>query len=147
MNLTVSVPSTNVTLTVKVTDAKGSVVTSAATANWSFVYPYYYGICAGTKTASTLTEAEIEAMTKDIKAKGEKSYTYTTDNQKMVVAYPKAHGVLKKALDPNGFDYLTNGFERAELNITGLDGSAQTYYVYAQKDPSFVTSFTMKYQY
>lgn len=146
-NLTVSVPSTNVTLTVKVTDAKGSVVTSSATANWSFVYPYYYGICAGTKTASTLTEAEIEAMTKDIKAKGEKSYTYTTDNQKMVVAYPKAHGVLKKALDPNGFDYLANGFEYAELNITGLDGSAQAYYVYAQKDPSFVTSFTMKYQY
>jgi hypothetical protein len=85
-------------------------------------------------------------MTKDIKGKGEKSYTYTTNNQKMVIAYPKAHGVLKKALDPNGFDYLGD-YDRAELSITGLDGSAQPYYVYAQKAPSFVTSFTMKYQY
>lgn len=146
-NVNVSVPSTNVTFTVKVTDSDGTVVTSKATSNWSFVYPYYYGVCNKSKTASTLTEAEIEAMTKDIKAKGEKTYTYTTNDQKMVVAYPKAHGVLKKALDPNGFDYLANGFERAELSITGLDGTAQTYYVYVQKDPSFVTSFNMKYQY
>lgn len=144
--LSVAVPSSSVTLTVKVTDAKGSVVTSGATAGWTFVYPYFYGVCAGDKTAATLTEADIEAMTKDIKGKGEKSYTYTTDNQKMVIAYPKAHGVLKKALDPNGFDYLGD-YDRAELSITGLDGTAQAYYVYAQKAPSFVTSFTMKFQY
>lgn len=144
--LSVPVPSSSVTLTVKVTDAKGSVVTSGATAGWTFVYPYFYGVCAGNKTAATLTEADIEAMTKDIKSKGEKSYTYTTDNQKMVIAYPKSHGVLKKALDPNGFDYLGD-YDRAELSITGLDGTAQTYYVYAQKAPSFVTSFTMKFQY
>ena len=144
--LSVSVPSSSVTLTVKVTDAAGSVVTSGATAGWTFVYPYFYGVCAGDKTAATLTEADIEAMTKDIKAKGEKTYTYTTDNQKMVIAYPKAHGVLKKALDPNGFDYLGD-YDRAEVSITGLDGTAQTYYVYAQKAPSFVTSFAMKFQY
>ena len=144
--LSVSVPSSSVTLTVKVTDAKGTVVTSGATAGWTFVYPYFYGVCAGDKTAATLTEADIEAMTKDIKGKGEKSYTYTTDDQKMVIAYPKAHGALKKALDPNGFDYLGD-YDRAELSITGLDGTAQAYYVYAQKAPSFVTSFTMKFQY
>ena len=144
--LSVAVPSSSVTLTVKVTDAAGSVVTSGATAGWTFVYPYFYGVCAGDKTAATLTEADIEAMTKDIKSKGEKTYTYTTDNQKMVIAYPKAHGVLKKALDPNGFDYLGD-YDRAEVSITGLDGTAQTYYVYAQKAPSFVTSFAMKFQY
>lgn len=145
--LSVAVPSSSVTLTVKVTDAKGSVVTSGATAGWTFVYPYFYGVCSADKTAATLTEADIEAMTKDIKAKGEKSYTYNNlDNQKMVIAYPKAHGVLKKALDPNGFDYLANGYDRAELNITGLDGSTQAYYVYAQKAGAYGTT-TMKYQY
>lgn len=144
--LNISVPSSSVTLKVRVTDAEGSTVTSGDTAGWTFVYPYFYGVCAGDKTAATLTEADIEAMTKDIKGKGEKTYTYTTDNQKMVIAYPKAHGVLKKALDPNGFDYLGD-YDRAELSITGLDGSAQTYYVYAQKAPSFVTSFAMKFQY
>ena len=85
-------------------------------------------------------------MTKDIKGKGEKSYTYSDmDNQKMVIAYPKAHGVLKKALDPNNFDYI-DAYDRAELNITGLDGTTQAYYVYAQKDPTYGTT-TMKYQY
>ena len=144
--LNISVPSSSVTLKVRVTDAEGSTVTSGETAGWTFVYPYFYGVCAGNKTAATLTEADIEAMTKDIKSKGEKTYTYTTDNQKMVIAYPKAYGVLKKALDPNGFDYLSD-YDRAELSITGLDGNAQTYYVYAQKAPSFVTSFAMKFQY
>jgi hypothetical protein len=144
--LSVSVPSSSVTLTVRVTDAKGSTVTSGATAGWTFVYPYFYGICAGTKTAATLTESDIEAMTKDIKAKGEKSYEYKNmDNQKMVIAYPKAHGTLKKALDPNNFDYI-EAYDRAELNITGLDGSTQAYYVYAQKEPTYGTT-TMKYQY
>ena len=144
--LSVSVPSSSVTLTVRVTDAKGSTVTSGATAGWTFVYPYFYGICAGDKTASTLTEADIEAMTKDIKARGEKSYKYENmKNQKMVIAYPKAHGALKKALDPNNFDYI-DAYDRAELNITGLDGSTQAYYVYAQKDPTYGTT-TMKYQY
>ena len=144
--LNVEVPSSSVTFTVKATDASGGSTTSAASAGWTFVYPYFYGACAGDKTAATLTEADIEAMTKDIKAKGEKSYTYTTDGQKMVIAYPKAHGALKKALDPNGFDYLGD-YDRAELNITGLDGTTQAYYVYAQKAPSYVTSFTMKFQY
>ena len=144
--LSISVPSSSVTLTVRVTDAEGSTVTSAATAGWTFVYPYYYGKCAGTKTAATLTEADIEAMTKDIKARGEKSYKYENlDNEKMVIAYPKAHGALKKALDPNNFDYI-DAYDRAELNITGLDGTTQAYYVYAQKDPTFGTT-TMKYQY
>lgn len=145
--LSVSIPSSSVTFKVRATDATGKSTTSSASAGWTFVYPYYYGICASDKTAATLTEADIEAMTKDIKAKGEKSYTYNNlDNQKMVIAYPKAHGVLKKALDPNGFDYLANGYDRAELNITGLDGSTQAYYVYAQKAGAYGTT-TMKYQY
>lgn len=145
--LNIAVPSSSVTLKIRVTDAEGSTVTSGDTAGWTFVYPYYYGVCAGTKTAATLTEADIEAMTKDIKGKGEKSYTYTTDYERMVIAYPKAHGALKKILDSNGFDYLATGFERDELSITGLDGTAQTYYVYAQKDPSGVEGFTMRFQY
>lgn len=145
-NLSVSIPSSSVTFKVRATDATGKSTTSSASAGWTFVYPYFYGICAGDKTAATLTEADIEAMTKDIKSRGEKSYEYKNmDNQKMVIAYPKTYGALKKALDPNNFDYI-EAYDRAELNITGLDGSAQTYYVYAQKEPTYGTT-TMKYQY
>lgn len=150
-NLSIAVPSTNVTIYAKAWDEQGTEVTSTKTANWSFVYPYYYGICAEDKTPSTLTAEDIKAMTKDVRAKGEKSYTYTTDidgvGHKMVIAYPTAYGTLKKALDSNGFDYLAEGYEYDSLSITGEDGSAQTYYVYAQKNASYVTNFVMKYQY
>ena len=123
--LNVEVPSTSVVLTVRATDENGSQVT-ANTAGWTFVYPYYYGIC---DAGAEINEALIEGMTKDIQSKGNKTYSYSPDNQCAVIAFPKAHGVLKNALDPNAFENIA-AFTRHEISITGLDGSAQNYYVY-----------------
>lgn len=141
--LSIAVPSSSVTLTVKVTDAAGSTVTSGATAAWTFVYPYYYGVSAD---GATIDEALVEGLTKKIESKGTKAWKFTTNSEKMTFAYPKSHGALKKILDPNGFDYI-NDFNRSEVNITGLDGTAQAYYVYVQKDVSTLTDFTMSFQY
>lgn len=123
--LSVEVPSTSVTLTVKVTDASGNVV-SKTTAGWTFVYPYYYGVC---EAGATIDEALVEGLTKDIKAKGQKAYSYTTSNQCAVIAYPKAHGVLTSALDPNSFENIAS-FTRYEVTVNGLDGKDIAYYVY-----------------
>ena len=123
--LSVSVPSTNVQLTFRATDENGSVVTGT-TGAFTFVYPYYYGIC---DAGAIVNEALVEGLTKDIKSKGEKAYTYSPNNQCAVIAYPKAHGVLKSALDPNAFENIS-AFTRHEINITGLDGTTQAYYVY-----------------
>jgi hypothetical protein len=123
--LSVAVPSTNVVLKVKATDENGSEV-SADTAGWTFVYPYFYGIC---EAGATIDEALVEGLTKDVQNKGNKTYSYTTNNQCAVVAFPKANGVLKSALDPNAFENI-GAFTRHEVTITGLDGTAQAYYVY-----------------
>ena len=123
--LSVSVPSTSVVLTVKATDENGSEV-SANTAGWTFVYPYYYGVCAA---GATIDEALVEGLTKDVQSKGNKTYSYSPDNECAVIAFPKAHGVLKNALDPNTFENIS-AFTRHEVNVTGLDGSTQAYYVY-----------------
>ena len=123
--LSVAVNSTNVQLTVKATDENGSVV-SGSTGAFTFVYPYYYGVCAA---GATIDEALVEGLTKDVSGKGQKAYSYTTNNQCAVIAYPKAHGVLKSALDPNAFENIS-AFTRYEVSVTGLDGSAQPYYVY-----------------
>ena len=147
-NFTVSVPvnSTNVVLTAKATDAAGSTVT-ANTANWSFVYPYYYGVCT-VEEYPNLTGADLRdstKFTKDIAAKGNKNYSYTTNNQCMVIAFPSAHGVLKSAKDPSGFQNIDEFTpNRREISITGLDGSAQTYYVY-RNNPSTNTGFTVAF--
>ena len=109
----------------KVTDAAEK-VTTANTGSFSFVYPYYQGVIAADATAD---EAAVKALTKLIQAKGTKAVTYTASNQKMVFATPKANGVIKTITDPNGFN-VTDTFAQSELSITGLDGTAQDYYVY-----------------
>lgn len=109
----------------KVTDAAEK-ITTANTGSFSFVYPYYQGVIAADATAD---EAAVKALTKLIQAKGTKAVTYTASNQKMVFATPKANGVIKTITDPNGFN-VTDTFAQSELSITGLDGTAQDYYVY-----------------
>lgn len=143
-NFPVSVPvnSVNVQLTAKVTDAENKTY-SANTGAFTFVYPYYFGVIDADKTS--LTEDEIKAMTKKVEAKGNKTHAFTCNNQRMVIAYPKAHGVLKTVIDPNGFDNM-GAFARTEVSITGLDGTAQAYYVYIN-GASTVSNFNMKFNY
>lgn len=139
--LSVAVPSTSVVLTVKVTDASGNVI-SKNTAGWNFVYPYYIGVCGEN---DEITEDLVEGLTKKVEVKGNKSHAFTCDNQRMVFAYPKAHGVLKSILDPNGFENIT-AFTQYEVSVTGLDGTAQAYYVYVN-GASTVTAFNMTFKY
>lgn len=139
--LSVSVPSTSVVLTVKATDASGNVV-SKNTAGWNFVYPYYVGVCA---EDATIDESLIEGLTKKIEVKGNKSITFNCDYQRMVFAYPKAHGALKSVLDPNNFEIL-GSFTQHEVSVTGLDGSAQTYYAYVN-GASTVSGFAVNFKY
>lgn len=123
--LNVEVPSKNVQLTVKATDEKGEVV-SGTTGAFTFVYPYYYGVC---NAGAVIDEALVEGLTKDVSGKGQKAYKYTTNNQCAVIAFPKAHGVLKSALDPNAFENIA-AFTRHEVIVNGLDGKDVAYYVY-----------------
>lgn len=127
--------STNKSFQAKVTDADNK-VTSANTGTFSFVYPYYQGVIAADATAN---EATVKGLTKIVQAKGTKSVTYTASNQKMVFATPKANGVIKTITDPNGFN-VTDTFTQSEISITGLDGTAQDYYVYVSA-PTTVSAF------
>lgn len=108
----------------------------------TFVYPYYMGECAAD---ANINEALIEGLTKKVESKGNKTVTHTMSNGRMIIAYPKAHGVLKSILDPNNFETIGD-YTRSELNITGLDGTAQTYYVYVSGAAS-VSSFKVQYKY
>lgn len=142
-NFTVNIPveSVNKTLTAKVTDASNT-VTSANTASFTFVYPYYTGIAAEN---AEINEEFIKGLTKKVEVRGNKTVAYTCNNEKMVFAYPKAYGVIKQIFDPNNFD-VTGTFIRTEVSITGLDGTAQAYYVYTN-GASTVDNFNMRFNY
>lgn len=134
--------STDKYFSVRVTDAANKTY-SANTGSFSFVYPYYQGKAAEDKT--TFTGEEIAAMTKTVEGRGNKTRTYTCNNERMVFAYPKAHGVLKSIIDPNGFDNFSS-FGRQEVSVVGRDGNPVDYYVYVNS-PSTVTNFAMKFNY
>jgi hypothetical protein len=144
-NLSVEVPTDGNQLTVKVTypDANGAAKTvEKKTTAMTFVYPYYMGTCAaGTAVDETL----VESLTKKIESKGNKSNSFTVSDGHMVFAYPKAHGVLKSILDPNNFETIGN-YTRSEVSVTGLDGTAQTYYVYVS-GATTVSGFVVNFKY
>ena len=123
--LSVAVNSVNVQLKVKAYDETGASV-EGSTGAFTFIYPYYYGVC---EAGATIDEALVEGLKKDVSGKGQKAYSYTTNNQCAVIAFPKAHGVLKSALDPNAFENIA-AFTRHEVTVNGLDGKDVAYYVY-----------------
>ncbi len=125
----------------KVTDASGKTV-SANTVALNFYYPYYYGVI---NEDATITQDLVKGLTKQVVAKGNKTYTFSPNYQRILIAYPKSYGVLKSILDPNGFEQLAT-FTRTELTIVGLDGTSQSYYVYVN-GASTNTNFTMKFNY
>ena len=139
LGITVS-KSNNPNLKFTVTD--GTTSTDKNVGASTFVYPYYWGECAAD---ATIDEDLIEGLTKKVESKGNKTVTHTMSNGRMVIAYPKAHGVLKSILDPNNFETIGD-YTRSEVSVTGLDGTAQTYYVYAS-GAATVSGFKVQYKY
>jgi hypothetical protein len=131
----------NKNFSVKVTDAANKSYT-VNTGWFNFVYPYYMGVCAEN---AEINETLIKGLTKKVEGKGNKSHAFNCEYQRMVFAYPKAHGKLKSIIDPNNFD-VTGTFGIQEVSITGLDGTAQEYYVYVNS-ASTVSNFNMKFNY
>ena len=123
--LNVAVNSTNVQLKFRAYDTEGNYA-EASTGAFTFVYPYYYGVC---EAGAAVDEALVEGLTKDVAGKGQKAYSYSPNNQCAVIAFPKSHGVLKSALDPNAFENIS-AFTRHEVTVNGLDGKDVVYYVY-----------------
>jgi hypothetical protein len=128
-------------LTIKITDSLGKTVL-CATNQFSFVYPYYIGVC---NEDAEINEELILGLNKKIEAKGNKTINYTTNNQKMIIAYPVEYGTISKIYDANNFD-ITSSFKCNTISVTGLDGVAQNYYVYSN-DVSTVKDFAIKFSY
>lgn len=130
------------TLKVKATDAKPTTVEATA-AEYTFVYPFFYGIVA--KNATTLDSAAVLALTKDVSIKENKTYVFTMADQCVVIAYPSAYGDLVAIRDDNGFNNLPN-FTKSVVAVTGTDSTAQNYNVYV-KEPATATGFKFTFEF
>jgi hypothetical protein len=140
LGITVS-KNNNPSLKFTVTD--GETTTDRSVGASTFVYPYYWGKCA---KDATIDETLVEGLTKKIISKGSQTdIAFTCAEERMVFAYPKVHGVLKSIIDPNNFEII-DSFTRSEVSITGLDETAQTYYVYVS-GASTVSDFKVDFKY
>lgn len=127
--------------TAKVTDASNKTVT-AQSGQFTFVYPYYQGVI---DDGTDPDAATVKGLSKLVQSKANKTLTYTTNNQKMLIAYPKSYGALSKIVDPNNFD-VTDTWTAKEINIETADGVQTPYYLYTSKLVT-VSSYKMQFNY
>jgi hypothetical protein len=136
--------SDNATFRVDVRDngASGGPTTISSSAAFTFVYPYYSGTGAPSRTA-----AQVAAMSKNIVTSNptmNRAFT-PLNGDVFYFAYPESYGPLTSILDPNNFETVNDWLLRTE-NITGLDGTSQSYRIYEFKNPVVAgsTSYTFK---
>lgn len=110
----------------------GSVNTSSKTIE--FILPFYHGINASDAIS------DLTGLTEDLSKKGQKSYSYTADNQYLYLAYDAAYGDLTAIKDANNIENL-GAFTKSTITHEG-----QTYNLYRSKyaitgSPSFIFMF------
>lgn len=112
----------NVTFSAEVSDGT---TTDTVNRSYSFVYPFYYGVDSPGLTPTAIRTNFGATVT----GSGDKVYSFAPTNQVYYFAYPASYGLLTRVLDWNNFD-ITGDFTVRTENLTGLDGSAQSYYIY-----------------
>ena len=90
-----------------------------------------------------ITSELIVSLSKRIEGKGTKVHNYTTNYQRMVIAYPASYGPLSRILDANSFD-VTGTFTAIRMGIVGLDETRVDYYIYVNS-PSTMSNFRMTF--
>lgn len=80
--------------------AAGSV--NAPSKTIEFILPFYHGVNA----AESVTD--LVGMTEDLTKKGNKTYSYTANNEYLYVAYDSSYGDLTSILDENNFENKDN---------------------------------------
>ena len=109
----------------------GSVTT---TKTFEFINPFYWGV------SNNPTISDFTGLTEDVTKKGQKQYTYNTNDQYMVIAYEASYGNLTSILDPNNFETI-NAWNKSSLTVGGVN-----YNVYVANSKTTATAkYTFKF--
>lgn len=128
------------TVTYTATASDGTATVTSDAVSYRFVYPYYFGV-----GAADLTAVQVAGLTKAIIAQApSKAVTTSPSGEVFYFAYPAAYGALSSITDTNGFETLADYTQRS-ATITGLDGTAQAYFIYEFNQPTSQTLFTNTY--
>lgn len=84
-----------------------------ATKTINFIQPFFYG------KSSTFAVSTLAGLSKSVTAKGNKTFSFTTNNEFMVFAYDSSYGNLSSILDPNSFETIS-GWTKSTLTYNGF---------------------------
>ncbi|MDO5398551.1 MAG: hypothetical protein Q4G33_11555 [bacterium] len=124
--------------TVAVTVSDGTTTKTQTLRTYTHIYPYYYGaIDSGTQ----ITPETIPGLTKNLTAKGTKTFSYTLNNQIAVFACPSSYGNATITDASTGVEY---SFNKTAFTIENSYGYSCEYYVYSLAQAATGT-FTFKF--
>lgn len=110
--------------------AAGSVTT---TQTLEFIFPFYYGV------SNTATVSSLSGLTTSLQKKGNKTFTFTQNNQYAVVAYDSSYGNLSKIIEQStGYDVISGW-----TKYTDISG----FYVYVENSPHTSSSASYTFQF
>ena len=130
----------NLRIRARITDASGKTITADSGA-FNVIYPMWYG--AIDKDA-TVNEATVKGATKLVQGKANRSLTFNSDNQRLMIAFPASYGQITNITDPNGFN-ITDTFTRYTISMRFGDNNIQ-YFAYVN-EASTVNNFTISIKY
>lgn len=118
----------------------GSKATITKEAAIRFYYPRYYG------SIDTLepTETSVKLLPNGICTGRAFSQTFTLNDARAIVAYPKSYGDFANIKDGNGFD-ITDAFTKSEAVYT-QNYTPVPYRLYILTEPATVTDYTIKFE-
>ena len=110
--------------------AAGSVTTSQTL---EFIIPFYYGV------SDTATVSSLSGLSTSLQKKGNKTFTFTQNNQYAVIAYDSAYGNLSKIIEQStGYDVISGW-----TKYTDISG----FYVYVENSPHTSSSSSYTFQF
>ena len=107
----------------------------SATKTLNFIQPFYYG------ASNTSTISDFTGLTESVTPKANKTFSFTTSNQHMVMAYDSSYGNLKSILDPNSFETIS-GWTKSTVTVDGF-----SYYVYVANAKTTDTSAAFQFKF
>ena len=120
----------------------GTATSNSNILQFTYVYPFYYGV-----GAPGLTGAQIGALTKIIQTQQNTTRPFSPVVEVYYFAYPASYPNLTSILDPSSFNITADFTLRPSVTITGLDGSPQTYKVYEFNNLTTQTAFNITFNF
>jgi hypothetical protein len=123
------------------TATDSTLTTTSNTLNYTYVYPFYYGV-----GAPGLDATAIAALTKLIQTKSNKTTVTSPTSQVYYFSYPQSYGNLTSILDQSGFETLGD-YTLRTVTITGLDSNPIVYNVYEFNNLTTQVNFSNTYKF